>query len=178
MEAREAVRSALAALDPFVFRRRVDPKIAVEMVALVERSRATLRHAPERDLKLGPGGIREAEFFVQTLVLVWGGQEPRAQPRRHRAQPAVPVAQQIRRDVDAPTVAVELAPQREHVQRHPIAEVDRPLQAVGVVADGLPAPELAAGGRDSRYCSSKVPTEPPPPTKATPRWSPSAVGRA
>ncbi len=72
---------ALAALDPFVFRRRVDPKIAVEMVALVERSRATLRHAPERDLKLGPGGIREAEFFVQTLLLVWGGQEPRARAK-------------------------------------------------------------------------------------------------
>jgi glutamate-ammonia-ligase adenylyltransferase len=72
---------AMEALAPFVFRRRVDPKIAVEMVALVERARATLRHAPERDLKLGPGGIREAEFFVQTLMLVWGGQEPRARAR-------------------------------------------------------------------------------------------------
>lgn len=79
--ARALGEEALAALSPFVFRRRVDPKIAVEMVALVERARATLRHAKERDLKLGQGGIREAEFFVQTLVLIWGGQEPRARAK-------------------------------------------------------------------------------------------------
>ena len=30
----------------------------------------------ERDLKLGRGGIREAEFFVQALQLIWGGREP------------------------------------------------------------------------------------------------------
>src|SRR5262249_21316598 len=34
-----------------------------------------------RDLKLAPGGIREAEFFVQTLELVWGGREPRVRAR-------------------------------------------------------------------------------------------------
>ncbi len=32
---------------------------------------------PARDLKLGPGGIRDAELFVQTLQLIWGGKEPR-----------------------------------------------------------------------------------------------------
>ena len=31
----------------------------------------------ERDLKLGPGGIREVEFFVAVAQLVWGGREPR-----------------------------------------------------------------------------------------------------
>ena len=35
------------------------------------------RSDPERDLKLGRGGIREAEFFVQSLQLIWGGKEPR-----------------------------------------------------------------------------------------------------
>ena len=29
------------------------------------------------DLKIGPGGIREVEFFAQSLQLVWGGREPR-----------------------------------------------------------------------------------------------------
>ena len=29
-----------------------------------------------RDVKLGRGGIREIEFIVQTLSLVWGGQDP------------------------------------------------------------------------------------------------------
>ncbi|MCB9599598.1 MAG: bifunctional [glutamate--ammonia ligase]-adenylyl-L-tyrosine phosphorylase/[glutamate--ammonia-ligase] adenylyltransferase [Sandaracinus sp.] len=62
----------LEALRPFVWRRSVDPSIAQEMRAMVERSRREL-HAGDDDVKLGRGGIREAEFFVQTLQLVWGG---------------------------------------------------------------------------------------------------------
>jgi glutamate-ammonia-ligase adenylyltransferase len=63
-------------LSPFVYRREVDPNIAEGLTDLVLRSRAELCDHPARDLKLGPGGIREAEFFVQTLQLIWGGQEP------------------------------------------------------------------------------------------------------
>ena len=62
-------------LTPFVYRSTVDPTIAGALTELVQRSRRELSHAPERDLKLGPGGIREAEFFVQSLQLVWGGRE-------------------------------------------------------------------------------------------------------
>ena len=69
----------LAMLSPFIWRRRVDPKIAVEMAGLAQRARAQLSSG--RDLKLGPGGIREAEFFVQTLQLVWGGKEPRVRAK-------------------------------------------------------------------------------------------------
>jgi glutamate-ammonia-ligase adenylyltransferase len=47
------------------------------MILLVERARVELSAEPERDLKLGVGGIREAEFFVQALQLVWGGRDPR-----------------------------------------------------------------------------------------------------
>ena len=65
----------LAALGPFVWRRNVNPQIADEMMSLVVRARAEMDHDPERDLKLGPGGIREAEFFVQSLQLIWGGRE-------------------------------------------------------------------------------------------------------
>src|SRR5262249_32935906 len=71
----------LDALDPFVWRRRVDPRIASEMVQLARRSRAELSVDPSRDVKLAPGGIREAEFFVQTLQLVWGGREKRLRVR-------------------------------------------------------------------------------------------------
>ena len=71
----------LAALEPFVWRRRVDPSIALEMTKLVQRSRAELSSASGRDLKLGPGGIREAEFFVQSLELIWGGREARLRAR-------------------------------------------------------------------------------------------------
>jgi glutamate-ammonia-ligase adenylyltransferase len=66
----------LDALAPFVWRKVVDPRIAREMTELVVRGRAELSSDPERDLKLGPGGIREAEFFVQSLQLIWGGREP------------------------------------------------------------------------------------------------------
>lgn len=62
-------------LTPFVYRNTVDPTIAEALTDLVLRSRAELSPDPERDLKLGPGGIREAEFFVQSLQLVWGGRE-------------------------------------------------------------------------------------------------------
>ncbi len=60
---------------PFVYRREVDPSVATALADLVQRSRRELSSAPARDLKLGPGGIREAEFFVQTLQLIWGGRE-------------------------------------------------------------------------------------------------------
>ncbi len=62
-------------LVPFVYRNSVEPMIAEALIELVVRSREELSPDPERDLKLGPGGIREAEFFVQSLQLVWGGRE-------------------------------------------------------------------------------------------------------
>ncbi len=71
----------LATLTPFIWRRRVDPRLAGEMIGLAQRSRAELTRDAARDLKLGPGGIREAEFFVQTLQLIWGGKEPRVRAR-------------------------------------------------------------------------------------------------
>jgi glutamate-ammonia-ligase adenylyltransferase len=66
----------LDSLSPFVWRKVVDPRIAIEMTELVIRGRTELSTEPARDLKLGPGGIREVEFFVQSLQLIWGGREP------------------------------------------------------------------------------------------------------
>jgi glutamate-ammonia-ligase adenylyltransferase len=62
-------------LRPFVYRRDVDPSIATTLAELTERSRVELSVDPVRDLKLGRGGIREAEFFVQALQLIWGGRD-------------------------------------------------------------------------------------------------------
>ncbi len=70
-------RAALDELSPFIYTRHVDPLLAPELIKLADRARTELSDDPERDLKLGPGGIREAELFVQTLQLIWGGQEPR-----------------------------------------------------------------------------------------------------
>ncbi|MBX3268898.1 MAG: bifunctional [glutamate--ammonia ligase]-adenylyl-L-tyrosine phosphorylase/[glutamate--ammonia-ligase] adenylyltransferase [Sandaracinaceae bacterium] len=66
----------LEALRPFVFRRDPDPTIAYSMQEMLRRSRRELSADETRDVKLGRGGIREAEFFVQTLQLVWGGRDP------------------------------------------------------------------------------------------------------
>lgn len=62
-------------MTPFVYRQQVDPTLADTFVDMVLRSRAELSEKPERDIKIGPGGIREAEFFIQSLQVIWGGKE-------------------------------------------------------------------------------------------------------
>jgi glutamate-ammonia-ligase adenylyltransferase len=79
----------LESLSPFVFRRAVDPMIAVEVARMLDRARREQLQDDERDLKLGRGGIREAEFFVQSLQLVWGGM--------HRALRVPGTVQAVRR---------------------------------------------------------------------------------
>ena len=74
-------RRFLEELEPFVFRRGVDPRIADAMIALVEQARAELCSDPSRDLKLGPGGIRALESFVQALQLIWGGKHEQLRVR-------------------------------------------------------------------------------------------------
>lgn len=68
--------ATLQDLASFIYARRVDPSLASEIVRVHERAQAELCSDPERDLKLGPAGIREAELFAQTLQLVFGGVEP------------------------------------------------------------------------------------------------------
>ncbi len=64
-------------LAPFVWRRSVDPELPREVGRLLEQARAQRgARAAKRDLKIGAGGIREVEFFAQSLCLVWGGREP------------------------------------------------------------------------------------------------------
>ncbi len=66
----------MEALAPFVWRQGVDPRVVGEMAAMLARSRAEAGGRSGDDLKIGPGGIREVEFFAQGLQLVWGGREP------------------------------------------------------------------------------------------------------
>jgi glutamate-ammonia-ligase adenylyltransferase len=67
---------------PFVYRRLIDPGVmhAVrEMKARIENERRDAGRDIEADLKEGPGGIRDVEFFVQSLQLFYGGRETRLQ---------------------------------------------------------------------------------------------------
>jgi glutamate-ammonia-ligase adenylyltransferase len=75
--------SFLQAIRPFVYRRYLDYS-AMEGIALVKHD--IDRHhsgALERNLKLGSGGIRENEFFVQALQLLYGGRMPELQVTAH-----------------------------------------------------------------------------------------------
>ena len=74
----------LAAIRPFVWRRQLDFAAIADLHAMKRRIDAHRGFTPGEaaaglaglDVKLGPGGIREVEFAVQTLQLVWGGRNP------------------------------------------------------------------------------------------------------
>ncbi|MDP6559550.1 MAG: bifunctional [glutamate--ammonia ligase]-adenylyl-L-tyrosine phosphorylase/[glutamate--ammonia-ligase] adenylyltransferase, partial [Candidatus Binatia bacterium] len=65
-------------LQPFVYRRYLDFSTVEELREMRMRIEQELLKPgqKERNLKLGPGGIREIEFFTQALQLVNGGYEP------------------------------------------------------------------------------------------------------
>jgi glutamate-ammonia-ligase adenylyltransferase len=67
---------------PFVYRRYIDYGVFQslrEMHALIAAE--VQKRELQDNIKLGPGGIREAEFIVQSLQLVRGGSEPSLQSR-------------------------------------------------------------------------------------------------
>ncbi len=67
----------LAAIRPFIWRRHLDFAAIGDIHDMKRKidARHEVRGLAGRDVKLGPGGIREIEFIVQTLSLVWGGQD-------------------------------------------------------------------------------------------------------
>ena len=77
-------------IQPFVYRRYIDYGVFEslrEMHALI--SAEVEKRELQDNVKLGPGGIREAEFIVQSLQLVRGGSEPALQ--RRELQQVVPL---------------------------------------------------------------------------------------
>ncbi len=70
-------------LQPFIYRRYLDYAMIEDirrMKQKIDRS-LTREKEGELNLKLGRGGIREIEFFIQTLQLVYGGKNPRLRER-------------------------------------------------------------------------------------------------
>ena len=66
----------LEGLRGWIFRSDEGPFMAAALHDMLARARRELLRDDARDLKLGTGGIREAEFFVQSLQLRWGGAHP------------------------------------------------------------------------------------------------------
>lgn len=73
---------ALADLEPFIYRRTLD----FTMISDLEQMKARIDQEVSqtvrgRHVKLGPGGIRELEFLIQSFALVHGGRDRRLRER-------------------------------------------------------------------------------------------------
>ncbi len=75
----------LGAMRPFVWRQHLDYWAIADIRAIKAMINATAARAdldaPHADVKLGPGGIREIEFFAQTQQLILGGRDPSLRER-------------------------------------------------------------------------------------------------
>jgi len=77
----DASRNALASLlKPFVYRKYLDYRVFDGLATLKSKIDAQAKARGMRvNLKLGPGGIREIEFFVQAFQILRGGRNHRLQ---------------------------------------------------------------------------------------------------
>jgi len=94
----------LHAIRPFIWRKHLDFAAIADIHGMKRqidlREDAACPAGPQsllgHDVKLGRGGIREIEFIVQTLSLVWGGQEPDLRvPETMKALPALAKARHL-----------------------------------------------------------------------------------
>ena len=76
----------LADLAPFIWRKYFDYAAIADIHAMKRQIHAVRGHeqvvVPGHDIKLGRGGIREIEFFVQTQQLIFGGRRPQMRGSR------------------------------------------------------------------------------------------------
>ena len=73
----------LLRLSPFIYRKYLDYNLVEDMKLMKQKIDASLarNREAETNLKLGRGGIREIEFFIQALQLVYAGKTPRLRER-------------------------------------------------------------------------------------------------
>ncbi|MCM2265411.1 MAG: bifunctional [glutamate--ammonia ligase]-adenylyl-L-tyrosine phosphorylase/[glutamate--ammonia-ligase] adenylyltransferase [Desulfuromonadales bacterium] len=73
----------LQRLEPFIYRRHLDYAMVEDIKVMkqkIDRSLAREREGGQ-NLKLGKGGIREIEFFIQALQLIYSGKNPHLRER-------------------------------------------------------------------------------------------------
>jgi Glutamine synthetase adenylyltransferase len=80
---RELGEQLLQTLIPFVYRKYLDYTLIEDMKLMKQKIDASLTRSREGEinLKLGRGGIREIEFFIQALQLLYAGKMPRLRER-------------------------------------------------------------------------------------------------
>lgn len=64
-------------LEPFIYRKHLDYSTLDDMREMKSLIQSQLKMKPGVNIKLGQGGIREIEFFVQALQLINAGRTPR-----------------------------------------------------------------------------------------------------
>ena len=81
---RELGKTFCETFRPFTYRKFLDFASLEELREIKDRINAKLGSAGKqgRHVKLGQGGIREVEFFVQALQLIYGGRHPHLQQAR------------------------------------------------------------------------------------------------
>ncbi len=81
----EAGTRFLAGLEPYIWRRYLDYNAITDIHAMKRQIHAAKGHTQiavaGHNIKLGRGGIREIEFFVQSQQLIGGGRQPLLQSR-------------------------------------------------------------------------------------------------
>jgi glutamate-ammonia-ligase adenylyltransferase len=81
-----AAADFLKRLEPFVWRRHLDYAAIEDIHSIKRQIQSHGGHGPiaaaGQNIKLGRGGIREIEFFVQTQQLILGGRDPSLRQRR------------------------------------------------------------------------------------------------
>jgi [glutamine synthetase] adenylyltransferase / [glutamine synthetase]-adenylyl-L-tyrosine phosphorylase len=82
----EAGGALMAHLQPFIWRKNLDFAAIDDVQSILRQIHAVRRSTnlddPAFDVKLGRGGIREIEFFVQTQQLILGGRDASLRGRR------------------------------------------------------------------------------------------------
>ena len=63
----------LRMIEPFVYRKYLDYTLVEDMMSMKKKIDTSLARGGEENIKLGRGGIREIEFFIQALQLVFAG---------------------------------------------------------------------------------------------------------
>jgi glutamate-ammonia-ligase adenylyltransferase len=83
-----AAQDFLKGMTPYVWRRHLDYWAIGDIHAIKRQINRVGDHAtldaPDADVKLGPGGIREIEFYAQTQQLILGGRRPELRAPRTR----------------------------------------------------------------------------------------------
>jgi glutamate-ammonia-ligase adenylyltransferase len=122
----------LEAIRPFVWRRGLDFAAVADIHAMKRRIDITRNAALGEEIdpvariaghnvKLGEGGIREIEFLVQTLQMVWGGRDPTLRVK--------PTLEALRRLVETGHLAEAARSQLEESYRF-LRQVEHRIQMV------------------------------------------------